>query len=177
MMKKLLMFVFIFTSLSMSAQEVSYHELALKYLQTNGTAVQYEGAIDQLFGLLKQQYAGKNISEATWAGLRTDSSGEVNRVLNMLVSAYRGTYEKEDLVNMLAFYDTGAGKQLLEDRTKLNKEQREEAAGFYNSPTGQKILSSEQFVSSRVSEVSELWSRDLYRNVTDKLAEKGFILD
>jgi len=176
-MKKLLMSIFIFISLSMNAQEVSYHELALKYLQTNGTAVQYEGAIDQLFGLLKKQYAGQNISEATWTSLRSDSKGEVNRILNMLVSAYRGTYEKDDLVNMLAFYETGAGKQLLADKTALSYEQRKDAATFYNTPTGQKILSSEQFVGSRVSEVSELWSRDLYRNVTDKLAEKGFILN
>ncbi len=175
-MKKLLMSIFIFTSLFANAQDVSFHEVALKYLQTNGTAVQYEGAIDQLFSLLKNQYAGQNIPEATWTELRSESSSEVNRILNMLVSAYRGNYEKHDLVNMLAFYETATGKQLLVDRTKLSKEQREEAANFYNSPTGQKILISEKEVAGSVSEVSELWSRDLYRNVTDKLAEKGFTL-
>lgn len=176
MMKKLLIAIFIFTSLGLSAQEVGYHELALKYLQTNGTATQYEGALDQLFGLLKQQYAGQNISDATWATLRTDSSSEVNRVLNMLVSAYRGTYEKDDLVKMLAFYETEAGRQLLADKTAMTHQNRVDASFFYNSPTGQKILASEQEVGSRVAEVSEIWSRDLYRNVTDKLAEKGFTL-
>lgn len=175
-MKKLLMFLFIFSSLSLSAQEMSYHELALKYLQTNGTATQYEGAIDQLFSLLKQQYAGQNISDATWTTLRSGSSGEVSKVLNMLVSAYRGTYEKEDLVKMLAFYETDAGKQLLEDKTAMTHQDRIDASFFYNSPTGQKILTSEQEVGSRVAEVSEIWSRDLYRNITGKLADQGFTL-
>lgn len=175
-MKKILLSIFILVSLIANAQEVSYHQLALKYLQTNGTVTQYEGAIDQLFSLLRQQYSGKNIPDTTWTVLRSDSSQEVDRVLNMLVSAYRGTYEKLDLVNMLAFYDTGAGKQLLEDKTALSYEQRKEASVFYNSPTGQKILSSEQAVGSRVAEVSEIWSRDLFRNITDKLAAKGFTL-
>ena len=127
--------------------------------------------------MLKQQYASSSITDATWAELRTDSSGEVNRILNMLVSAYRGTYEKQDLVNMLAFYETPAGSQLIKDRTGMSHEQRQEASTFFNSPTGQKIVSSEQEVGSRVSEVSEIWSRDLYRNVTDKLAAKGFTLN
>ncbi len=175
-MKKLLIAIFILTSLNTFAQEASYHEVALKYLQTNGTATQYEGAIDQLFGLLKQQYTGQNVPDETWTSLRSESSGEVNKILNMLVSAYRGTYDKEDLINMLAFNETGAGRQLLVDRTSLSKEQRQEAANFYNSATGQKILTSEQQIGSRVSEVSEIWSRDLYRSVTEKLAAKGFTL-
>ncbi len=175
-MKKLLMSLFIFASFFANAQEVNFHEVALKYLQTNGTAVQYEEAIDQLFSLLKNQYDGQNIPESTWTDLRKESSGEVNRILNMLVSAYRGNYEKHDLVNMLAFYETPTGKQLLVDRTKLSKDQRQEAANFYNSATGQKILVSEQDVAKSVSEVSEIWSRDLYRSVTDKLADKGFTL-
>ena len=176
-MKKLLLALFILTSFTAMSQEVSYHSIALKYLQTNGTATQYEGAIDQLFDLLKRQYADKSISDATWTSLRSESSSEVDRILNMLVSAYRGTYEKEDLINMLAFYETPTGKQLLLDRTGLTHAQRQEAASFFNSPSGQKIVASEQEVGSRVAEVSELWSRDLYRNITDKLAEKGFTLD
>ena len=94
----------------------------------------------------------------------------------MLVSAYRGTYEHEDIKNMMAFYETGTGKQLLLDKTALNAEQQKEASVFYNSPTGQKILTSEQQIARRVGEVSEIWSRDLYRNIVDKLAEKGFIM-
>ena len=94
----------------------------------------------------------------------------------MLVSAYRGNYEKQDLVSMLAFNQTPTGRQLIVDRTALSKEQRQIAADFYNSPTGQKILTSEQQVAHSVSEVSEIWSRDLYRMVVDKLAAKGFTL-
>lgn len=175
-MKKLLISLLFLATFSSYGQEASFNEVAMKYLQTNGTAVQYEGAIDQLFVLLKQQYGELNVPESTWTELRSDASGEVNRILSLLVSAYRGTYEKQDIINMLAFYETPAGKQLLADRTAMSKEQREAAAAFFNSQTGQKIVSYEKQVASSVSEVSELWSRDLYRSVTDKLAEKGFSL-
>jgi len=175
-MKKLLLLLFIVSSAFTNAQEVDFHTVALKYLQSNGTSKQYEGAIDQLFTLLKQQYAEKNVSQATWDELRYSSSEEIDRILNMLVSAYRGNYEKQDLVSMLAFNQTPTGRQLIVDRTALSKEQRQIAADFYNSPTGQKILTSKQQVAHSVSEVSEIWSRDLYRMVEDKLAAKGFTL-
>lgn len=175
-MKKLLFVLFFLGSLQINAQETTYHGDVLRYLTMNGTANQYGEAINQLFDLLKQQYKDQNVTNEVWSELEKETSPEVNRILNMLVSAYRGTYEHEDIKNMMAFYETGAGKQLLLDKTALSQEQQKEASAFYNSTTGQKILTSEQQISKRVGEVSEIWSRDLYRNIVDKLAEKGFIM-
>lgn len=175
-MKKLLFVLFFLASLQFNAQEATYHGDVLRYLTMNGTANQYGEAINQLFDLLKQQYKDQNVTAEVWSELEKEASPEVNRILNMLVSAYRGTYEHEDIKNMMAFYETGAGKQLLRDKTALSQEQQKEASVFYNSPTGQKILTSEQQIARRVGEVSEIWSRDLYRSIVDKLAEKGFIM-
>lgn len=175
-MKKLLFALFFLCSLQFNAQETSYHEDVLRYLTMNGTANQYGEAINQLFDLLKQQYKDQNVTEEVWSGLKKETSPEVNRILNMLVSAYRGTYEHEDIKNMMKFYETGTGKQLLADKTALNYEQQKEASVFYNSSTGQKILTSEQQIGRRVGEVSEIWSRDLYRSIIDKLADKGYIM-
>lgn len=175
-MKKLLFVLFFLGSLQFNAQESTYHGDVLRYLTMNGTANQYGEAINQLFDLLKQQYKDQNVTNEVWSELEKETSPEVNRILNMLVSAYRGTYEHEDIKNMMAFYETEAGKQLLLDKTALSQEQQKEASIFYNSPTGQKILTSEQQIASRVGEVSEIWSRDLYRSIVDKLAEKGFIM-
>jgi hypothetical protein len=77
---------------------------------------------------------------------------------------------------MMTFYETDTGKQLLADKTALDYEQQKEASVFYNSQTGQKILTSEQEIGRRVGEVSEIWSRDLYRNIIDKLAAKGYVM-
>ena len=176
MIKKLLFALFFLCSLQFNAQESSYHEDVLRYLTMNGTANQYSAAIDQLFDLLGKQYQDQNVSNEVWSELKKDTSPQVNRILNMLVSAYRGTYEHEDIKNMIAFYKTPTGKQLLADKTALDYEQQKTASVFYNSPTGQKILTSEQQIGRSVGEVSEIWSRDLYRGLIDKLAEKGYVM-
>lgn len=175
-MKKLLFALFFLCSLQFNAQEATYHQDVLRYLTMNGTANQYGEAINQLFDLLQQQYKDQNVTSDVWDELKKDTAPEVNRILNMLVSAYRGTYEHDDIKNMMTFYETGTGKQLLADKTALDYEQQKEASVFYNSQTGQKILTSEQEIGRRVGEVSEIWSRDLYRNIIDKLAAKGYVM-
>ncbi|SNR97613.1 DUF2059 domain-containing protein [Dokdonia pacifica] len=175
-MKKLLFALIFLSSLHFNAQESSHRADVLRYLTMNGTANQYSAAIDQLFELLGKQYQEHNISDEVWGELKKESTPELNKILNMLVSAYRGIYEHEDIKNMIAFYETSTGKQLLADKTALTSEQQKEASVFYNSPTGQKILTSEQQIAHRVGEVSEIWSRDLYRNLVDKLAEKGYVM-
>ena len=143
-MKKLLYALIFLSSLHFNAQESSHRADVLRYLTMNGTANQYSAAIDQLFELLGKQYQEHNISSEVWGELKKESTPELNKILNMLVSAYRGTYEHEDIKNMIAFYETPTGKQLLADKTALTSEQQKEASVFYNSPTGQKILTSEQ---------------------------------
>lgn len=175
-MKKLLIALLFTVSLTSIAQEKAYHEEVLEYLEVNGTRAQYANAVDGLFDLLRKQYAGQDIPDKVWTELKEESPKQVDRILTMLVSAYRGTYEQEDIQNMLAFYKTEAGVQLLSDKTALDYEQQKDAAVFYNTPTGQKILSSQQEIASRVSEISEIWSRDLYRATIDKLADKGFMM-
>ncbi|WP_299767659.1 DUF2059 domain-containing protein [uncultured Dokdonia sp.] len=175
-MKKLLFVLFFLSSLHFNAQESTYHGDVLRYLTMNGTANQYSAAIDQLFELLGKQYKDQNVSSDVWSELKKETTPELNKILNMLVSAYRGTYEHDDIKNMIAFYETPTGKQLLADKTALDYEQQKQASVFYNSPTGQKILTSEQQIARRVGEVSEIWSRDLYRGLVDKLAEKGYVM-
>lgn len=142
----------------------------------NGTADQYSNATNGLFDLLKNQYASKNVPDAVWNELKTETPKQVDRILNMLVSAYRGNYNQEDIQNMLAFYETGAGRQMLTDKTALDYEQQKEVTVFYNTPTGQKILTVEPDIAQNIGEISEIWSRDLYRMMVDKLAEKGYTM-
>jgi len=175
-MKKLLIALVFISSLSVFGQESSYRQVVLEYLNTNGTTQQYQFAIDQLFDLLKQQYKDQDVQESHWTELRENAQPALQQIKAMLVSAYRGSFEQAEIQEMLDFYKTSTGKQLLLDQTTLTENQKQEAARFYNTATGQKIISSQQEISKRVSEVSEIWSRDLYRTMIDKLAEKGFIL-
>ena len=175
-MKKLLLALFFLSSLQFNAQESTYHQDVLRYLTMNGTANQYSAAMDQMFELLGRQYKDQNVPDAVWTELKGETTPELNKILNMLVSAYRGTYDQTDIKNMIAFYETPTGQQLLTDKTALDYEQQKTASVFYNSPTGQKILTSEQQIGRSVGEVSEIWSRDLYISIKDKLIEKGYIM-
>lgn len=175
-MKKLLIILLLTMSFSSIAQEQSYHQEILKYFKINGTEVQYTNATTGLFDLLKRQYESKNVPSAVWTELEEEIPQAVDRILNMLVSAYRGSYNQEDIQNMLAFYETSTGSQLLKDKTALTSDQQKEASNFYNSTTGQKILESEEKIGKNISEISEIWSRDLYKMMVDKLAEKGYTM-
>ena len=176
MMKKIFIALFLLTSLVGYSQDKTYHEDVLRYFQVNGTADQYSNATNGLFDLLKNQYASKNVPDAVWNELKTETPKQVDRILNMLVSAYRGSYNQDDIKNMLAFYETGAGRQMLTDKTALDYEQQKEVTVFYNTPTGQKILTVEPDIAQNIGEISEIWSRDLYRMMVDKLAEKGYAM-
>lgn len=176
-MKKILFILFAFIiTLSATAQESSYREDALDLLSLNGTTEQYRNAIDQLFELLGRQYESNNVEQATWDELRDASAGEIGRIKAMLVSAYRGTYTQDDIKNMVSFYQTEAGQQLLKNQAGLTDAQRNDVSFFYNTDTGKKILSSKDKISRSVGEVSEIWSRDLYQMMVDKLAEKGHVM-
>lgn len=175
-MKKLLYILVFISSSTLFSQETSYRGLVLEYLELNGTTQQYQGAIDQLFGLLKQQFKSQNVGDAVWNELQSDAQPALQQIKAMLVSAYRGTYEKGDVENLLAFYKTGTGRQLVIDQTAMTETQKQEAASFFNTETGQKVISLQADISKSVSEVSEIWSRDLYRGMIDKLESKGFTL-
>ena len=75
---------------------------------------------------------------------------------------------------MLAFYNTEAGKQMMIDPTKLTKAQKSVAGDFYASDAGAKLLENKTSLEQRVAEVSEIWSRDLYRMVTEDLQQMGY---
>ena len=175
-MKKLLTLITFIICFSSLAQEKTYREDVLTYLNTSGTATQYENAVGGLFDLLEKQYASQNVPDEVWNDLKAETPMEVNRIMNMLVSAYRGTYDQNDIQQMTKFYKSGAGQQLLANRTALTEQQQREVTAFNNTRVGKKIRSSEQEISKKTSEISEIWSRDLYRSTTDRLAEKGFTL-
>ena len=78
---------------------------------------------------------------------------------------------------MTAFYESAAAKQMLTDTTKLTAVQRQQIGNFYDSETGQKMISSKDGLAKIEGEISMQWSGALYKNVINKLAEKGYSLN
>ncbi len=172
--KSLFLTVFSLFCFSMMAQELSRQESIVKYLTINGTHAQYKSAYDQMFDVLEQQFKGANVPVEVWTEVKTKKPMAINQVVGMLASAYRENFSKEDINNLINFYSTGTGQQVLQDPTQLNKEQNQELANFHSSVTGQKMFEVRPKLEKDISQVSEYWSRDLYKSTLDALAAKGY---
>lgn len=163
--------------LSATAQkERNFTESINYYLTINGTEEQYKNAIDQLFVMLKQQYANKSVSEPIWEELQSGNEIALNQIKVMLASAYRSHFDHEDLKNMIEFYESPAGRQLIVDPTAMNQDQKDKMTLFYGTPTGVKINEQKQSLHEMVGQISESWSSQLYLNIKEKLAVKGYEL-
>ena len=177
MKKIILSFLVGFLSFSTIAQkERNFTESINYYLSINGTEDQYKNAIDQLFVMLKQQYADKNIGENVWEELQAGNENSLNQIKVMLASAYRSHFDHEDLKNMIEFYESPAGRQLIVDPTAMNQDQKDKMTLFYGTPTGVKINEQKQSLHEMVAQISESWSSQLYLNMKEKLAVKGYEL-
>ena len=173
-MRSLFLTVFSLFCFSLMSQEVSMQESIVKYLTINGTHAQYNSAYDQMFDVLEQQFKGAEIPATVWTDVKSKKPMVVNQVVSMLASAYRESFDKQDISNLIDFYSSGTGQQVLQDPTKLNTEQNQELANFHGSLTGQKMFEVRPKLEKDIAQISEYWSRDLYKGTLDALIAKGY---
>lgn len=178
-MKRLLLILTVICASVMTTQaqdEKTYHQLCMEYLRLNGSAQQYEDGFDQLMVMLKRQYKGHPVTKEQWRMLAEQKDEQVLVMHSLLSSVYRRVFDREDLEKMIGFYSTDTGKKFAADPTNLTEEDRMNLSGYYNSPTGQKLMQGRGELEKLVAEVSEYWSRDLYKDMTGKLAAMGYKL-
>ncbi len=177
-MKTLLSLLLVITiSLSSFSQADSYSDDVKTCIKQNGTYDYYADVIGQMFTMLKQQYASKNVPASVWKDVETVKSGSMDALSQMLVTAYRGYFSHDDVKNMNALYMSDAGQTMVNDAQNLSESDKVVLSQFYESDTGQKILGSQDEMNKLMSDISEKWSSYLYRNVVDQLSEKGFTLE
>ncbi len=176
-MKKIFtLILFVALSATTFAQTDPYSEDVKTCIKSNGTYDYYADVVDQMFTMLKQQYASKNVPETVWTELEEVKSSSMDELSQMLVSAYRGYFSHEDIKKMNALYTSNTGKTMVKDAQSLTEADKVVLGEFYKSDTGQKILGSQEDMNKLMSKISEMWSSDMYRNVVAKLNEKGFSL-
>jgi hypothetical protein len=71
-----------------------------------------------------------------WTAVKSKKPMTINQVVRMPASAYRDSFDKQDINNLIDFYSSGTGQQVLQDPTKLTKEQNEALAIFHGSMNG-----------------------------------------
>ena len=98
----------------------------------------------------------------------------INQVVRMLASACRESFDKQDVNNLIDFYSSGTGQQVLQDLTKLTKGQNEALVLFHGSMTAQKMFEVRPVLEKDIAQFSEYWSRDLYKTTLYALIAKGY---
>lgn len=167
----------LFVSTASISQTDQYSEDVKTCIKQNGTYDYYADVVDQMFTMMKQQYAAKKVPTDVWKELELEKSASMDELSQMLVSAYRGYFSHDDIKKMNALYKSEAGQTMVNDAQNLTEADKAALGLFYESDTGQKILSSQKDMNKLMSKISEMWSSDMYRQVVSKLSEKGFTLE
>lgn len=166
--------LFLAFSFAAQAQGDTRQTDIIKYLTVNGTYEQYEDAYEQMFDVIKQQFAGSEVPSTVWVELKQSKNDEVQKIVVLLSSAYRKHFSKEDITAMLAFYSTDTGKQMMADMGGMSPEQNKELTAYLMSDVGQKLDSIRPELVQDISQISEYWSRDLFMDTRKKLIDKGY---
>ena len=176
-MKYILLFLIALTTTVSISQETSFSDDVKLCIKNNGTYAYYEDVVDQMFTVLEDQFKSQDVSDAVWDELKEVKLESLDELSHMIVSAYKAHFTLEDVQNMNALYKTNAGKNMFKAPEKLTEGDKVVLNKFYKSDTGQKIIGSQDSMNGAMSQISELWSSQLYKGVIDKLSAKGFSID
>ncbi|WP_054851757.1 DUF2059 domain-containing protein [Olleya sp. ITB9] len=175
-MKKIItIFCFLVIGTSVFAQVDQYSKDVKTCIKSNGTYSYYEGVIEQMYTMLEEQFVTQKVPATVWADLKKGNSEAMDELSLMIVSAYKAHFTHEDVKNMNKLYATKAGKNMFKTDA-LTEGDKVFLKEFYQSETGQKIVSSQESMNSSMSDISVMWSGNLYKSVISKLSEKGYDL-
>jgi len=176
-MKRLLLLLSIFISTAnvLYGQETNLSEPQqhiASYLDSNGTMGQYEFAYDQLLKMLENQFPKQENNTKGWTYLTENRTKAISDIKMLLIPIYEDHFTPSEIDEMLAFYTSDTGKQLLNDRTQLTEEQQQALNKFYGGPTGKKIVEKQPALTQEIAKASEEWSRDLYETALSLLKDE-----
>ncbi len=176
----LIAIVTVFFTSNTSAQEKldlptdAFGKTVLQCLKVNGIHDQYERATNQMFVMMKQQFANKNVPNSVWEDLEVVKPIALQNIEIRMVQAYRAHFNDDDMNQMLSFYLSDEGKKMITDSANLNNDERKVIKDFFHTTTGQKMMESQASLTKIIGEISETWSKELYQKQIEKLADRGF---
>lgn len=171
---KNLFFLFCLLVSTVSFSQTSVNEGMKSYLTANGTVNYYSSVVDRMFDFLKKEYQAQNVPESVWNELTVVKDEALIEITELIIQSYEGHFSQDEMKNMLAFYDTDAGKKVL-FKEELGPEDVKQRDMFYASPLGKKIASSSESLNGILQKLTQEWSGQLFKDVKHKLEEKGFV--
>ena len=175
-MKKILIVFLTFIISTVTFSQDAFSEGVKKCIQSNGTYAYYDDVADQMFTMLEEKYASEEVPNTVWNELKGMKTTSLENLSQMIISAYRGHFSLEDVNNMNTLYESETGKKMLKNNSNLSETEKNTITEFYSSETGQKITGSQESMNSVMGQISATWSSDFFRQVVDKLSEKGYNL-
>lgn len=137
----------ILISLSTYGQaDKEYSKTLEKMFEVSGTEQAYQASLKEFFKMYKQQYP--NIQAEIWEDLEMEfSQTSIKKLTKMLVPVYSKYLTKEDL---------------------------EELIKFYESPAGTKFANSSPFIIQESMQIGQEWGQKIGEEFVNKMEEKGY---
>lgn len=128
-------------------QDSNYKQSLKKLMQISGSEVTYKGAVNQMVSMFKQQQS--NVPQEFWDEFSIEVNKDaLNQLLNLILPIYQKHLTEEDLLGVIAFYETPVGKKFAE-----------------KSP----LISQESMLAGQE------WGKEIGQKVVEKLKAKGYM--
>jgi hypothetical protein len=146
-MRKILFLLILTLSWSVgNAQTDSYSKTLKKYIEVSGSMQSFSVAIKSIMGNFKNMKTG--VPDEFWKEMETELSGtSIDELVTMLTPVYKKYLTEGDLNEIIA---------------------------FYNSPAGKKMAESTPGIMSESMKAGQVWGQAVATRIVDKLKEKGY---
>lgn len=135
------------TMLSFGQENNTYKSSLKKLMHISGSELAYKGALDQMISMFKQQQS--NVPKGFWDEFSAELNKDAyNQLVNIVLPIYQKHLTEADLLGVIAFYETPAGKKFAEKTPLITQES---------------MLAGQE------------WGREIGQKVADKLKEKGYV--
>lgn len=153
----------------------SYQSLMMEYFKVSGIDAEYNQAYDQMMKMFKDAYQTQDIPASVWKKYEDNKTASVAKLKGILASEYRSIFDdKQDLINLINFYNSSAGKQLKENPNAMTEEDKKAYEAFRTSNTGTKLFGRMDRINKAKENSSIYWSKELFCQVTGELKQMGY---
>lgn len=177
-MKKLVfILVIVLTSnaIAQAQNKQSYQSLMMSYFEASGIDDEYNNAYDGMLTMIKDAYQTQEVPANVWEKIESNKSNAVAKFKGILASEYRSIFDdKEDLRNLIKFFNSNAGKQLKANPNNMSEEDKIAYSNFKKSNTGTKLFGRMDKINAAKESSSIYWSKELFCQVTNDLKKLGY---
>lgn len=117
----IIVFIVLFSTTVFGQAEKEYGKALKRMFEVSGTEKSYDAVIKQMFTIFKQQYP--DVKMEVWNDLEKEfAKTSIDDLTKMLVPVYSKYMTKEDLKELIKFYQTDVGKKFAKNTPLIMQE-------------------------------------------------------